>query len=191
MKRVLMLGTALAMLGAFVPMRANAGWVATTNFSMGTAKIQAIGDELNSPFDALTIAAGAGQTSVDFQSISLLSFDVGVNCTVCNKTPQATLSSVFTLGGLTQSFDLVYSWASDGPNDTLSFTAPGPITFVSLPGTDGENIEAIFGPLTPMSGGIGTYSQSLSARFEVPEPFSIALLGIGLFGLGAVRNRRA
>jgi hypothetical protein len=190
MRRILMVGTALAMLGAFVPMSANAEWVARANFSMGSATVMGIGDELGSGFDVLTITGGSGQTGVDFQSISLLNFDIGGNCTVCSMTPSGTLSSPFTIGGLTQFFNLAYSWSSSGPNDTLVLTAPDPITFVSLPETGGENIEAFFSPLVSLSGSLGTQSETLSARFEVPEPFSIALLGCGLFGIGVVRYGR-
>jgi hypothetical protein len=112
---------------------------------------------------------------------------------VCNLTPSGRLSATSTIGGLRQSIDLGYSWSSDQVNETVVLTALDPITFQSLPGTGGENIEAFFEPLTSLvvNAGAPQMSETLDARFEVPEPFSIAVLGFGLFGLAIVRHRRA
>lgn len=189
MKKILVVGVALAGLTVYGG-SANAGWVPTTDFTMGYASVSQLGDEIGSAFDVLTITGGSGTTGIASQQISSVIFDVGPNCYTCKLTPFGTLTSQFTLGGITLPFDLSYGWSSTGPVDTLILTAPETMTFANLPGTGGENIEAFFDHLNPLVGTSGPYPEALIARFEVPEPFSITILGAGLIGLGIAKRRQ-
>ncbi len=113
-----------------------------------------------------TIATSAGSTY-------LLSFDLGSSSTY--GLPDGITASA---GAASQTFTSTDTGSNNWETETLSFTATGSSTTVSLLGASGDNY-------------IGLDNVSVTfVSSPIPEPVSLALLGAGLAGLGLVRRKR-
>ena len=79
------------------------------------------------------------------------------------------------------------------PPDALSFTSDV-ITTLSLPAAIGLGFANVLPEFTQVGSSIGSFTSSVSGTFsasEAPEPLGLAVLGVGLLGLTAVRYRRS
>ena len=186
---------------------ANAGPI---DFSTTGYSISGIGAEFQTDFDAFTVTGLSGHvnTSVSASTpieIATYSFTVGPNCYSCNLTPSGfTTGFSATVDNQTQSILLPWSWSSTGPVDSLAVGNSTPVTFDI--GTEALTLTGL--SLGDLSSAGGTLSGAVYADFDfhpvisslaspaandVPEPYSLALFGFGLFGFGylMVRRRRA
>ena len=154
-------------------------------FSMGSNSIGSIGDEIDSGFDTLTVTGNTGTTN-DL-AVASIGFNAGYNCNECNLTPHDLLSITLTIGGMTQSFSLPWSWYSTSTVDYLNFAPIAPLNF-DLAG--GEVVSVAFDTPASLSSAGGVVSEDLDAQFAIPEPMSLALFGAGLLGIGLFRRRR-
>jgi PEP-CTERM motif len=156
-------------------------------FLMGSNSIGSLGDEIGSGYDTFTVTGYSGTTE-GLVDVATLAFDAGPNCYACSSTPSGSLPVALTIGGVMQSVSLPWNWYSTGSTDYLNLGPIDPLTY-DLAG--GEIVSVSFVTPAVMSSTGGVVSEVLDARFDVPEPASVALVGAGLFGLGMIRRRRA
>ncbi len=157
-----------------------------TPFVMGHNSTGSIGDEIGSPYDIFTVA-GNGGTATGHQQVATLDFIVGANCFACNRTPSGSLLVSLTVGSAAQAVSIPWAWSSTGPTDTLYLPPIAPLTY-RLDG--GEIISVSFDVTSAsMASSGGTVSESLNAQFNVPEPVSLVLLGVGCIGIGLVKRK--
>lgn len=93
----------------------------------------------------------------------------------------------FTFGGNTYNFDLLTVTATHDPVNTLALNGTGLLGITGFDNTPGN------WSLTTQDGKEGTLtfsSQDSSGVAPVPEPCTMMLLGVGLFGLSVFGKRR-
>lgn len=79
------------------------------------------------------------------------------------------------------------------PPDALTFTSDV-ITTLDLPAAIGLGFANVLPAFQQVGDSIGSFTSSVSGTFSasvVPEPASLALLGVGMFGIAAFKRRRA
>jgi hypothetical protein len=157
-----------------------------TPFIMGSNSTGSIGDEIGTPFDVFSITGNNG-TAAGHQQVATLNFIVGGNCYACTLTPTGRLLAALTVGGVSQGVSIPWSWSSTGPMDTLHLDPIAPLTY-RLGGGEIIAVSFDFASAVMQSSG-NVVSESLNARFNVPEPVSLVLLGVGCIGIGLVRRK--
>jgi hypothetical protein len=163
---------------------AHAGTFSTTDNS-----ISGIGAEFATPYDKFAMAGTNGSFNGGAPAtVGDLSFAVGGNCYSCTLTPSGTLTFSMTVGNVTETDGIGWSWSSTGPVDTLAMTAPSELTFAQA-GGEIDTIDFSVDP-TLLAGGNGDIATgTLMATETVPEPLSLSVIGVGLMGLGMVKRR--
>lgn len=160
---------------------------ALPTFTAQNSSIQSIGAEFASPYDELNLNGQSGIAS-GLQDVATVDFVVGGNCYSCASTPTGNATLAIAVDGVSQTTALGYSWSSTGAVDTLAFDTASPLVF-ELAG--GEVVSLTFDALSALSGGSGTYSEALTGHFAVPEPSTLAVVGMGLIGIGIMKRKRA
>ena len=163
---------------------------------VGAADVTTPGDLIDATSITLTGAAATGTTgdfstympgATLFTPFALTIPASGSEVTLDLVTPGSTLPAVIWSGGGFTFTTETLSVSNDGT--FLNLFGLGSLTGNGFDTTDG------YFTLSTQGGGInngdGTYEFSFSAFTAVPESSTIALMGLGLIGLAAVRRRRA
>lgn len=171
---------------AVAPATANATLLKGTAAVGSAGYLPGAGETLNS---AITVVPGNEQFGVgtdDFAGFSGIAvIDTGFDIT--NLATLKNYSFTSTVGGF--SFVTADAFTSTRSDSVLNVKLIG--TFTNLSGSAPAALIANFSQV----GGAGTaisYSGTLTTTFTpIPEPISLAVLGVGLLGLGLVRYRQA
>jgi hypothetical protein len=180
---------AVALAGAAV-----AGSAHAVDIHVGSYVQTGIGSEFATPYDTFrfvgnTLAVAPSPTPA-VVTLGSYSFENGPNCTRCKLKPSFDAWIDVTVDGVTQPFELPYTWHSAGPQEFLTFAKPNPITFdFDSLGLVRIEIDAL--PKLSSSGGTvhGTMTATVTIT-PVPEPTTLALVLSGLGAIGFVARRR-
>ena len=179
---------------AVLALAASAGAAHAVDIHVGSYEQTGIGAEFPTPYDTfrfvgstVTVAASPSPTVV---TLGNYTFDVGPNCFSCASKLSFDASIDLTIDGVTQAFELPFTWHSSGPNDFLTFAKPEPVTF------DFDSlglVRIVIDPPPKLSSRGGTVYGAMTATVTatpVPEPTTLALVLSGLGAIGFVARRR-
>lgn len=103
-------------------------------------------------------------------------------------------SVICKVGSNCGSFGVETSFALNAPDGDSFFTAPRPFHNLAIGNGqfDGFSLPTFGGAGNPLNVGFNRLSGSMNVHMSVPEPSTLALLGLGLTGLGlSLRRRKA
>lgn len=173
-----------------------AGAAQAVPVAVGSYANTGIGSEFASPYDNLYITGKsldvAMTVGVPVQlALADYSFEVGPNCYGCTLRPSFDALIDVTIAGIARQLDLVYTWSSTGPTDSLTFASAAPIRFDFA---DSSSVTLALADLGTLSASGGALRGQLGATLTVtavPEPSAWMLTVAGLGVVGWVRRRRA
>lgn len=180
---------------AALALAASAGAAHAVDIHVGSYEQTGIGAEFPTPYDTFrfvgdTVAVAASPVPA-VVTLGNYTFDVGPNCTSCTSKLSFDAWIDLTIDGVTQAFELPFTWHSSGPNDFLTFAKPKPVTF------DFDSlglVRIVIDPLPKLSSRGGTVHGAMTATVTatpVPEPTTLALVVSGLGAIGFVARRRS
>jgi hypothetical protein len=177
---------------------------AIINFTTGNFQEKGLGDEWGTPWDKITVTgvtgavSGLDATNPQTATIATVTFQAGMNCSVCGPNPTGAVLLDFTFGSSTQQltapFSLILNFAFE--TDTLSVTQSPVIAFDLGGGSELDVNSLALGPIVS-SGSAAT--ASLTALFttslpggpgtSAPEPSYALLLPVIAIGFARYRRR--